>query len=214
MTRNTFTKIKELINKGEPVGIKFFDDQDESDIIDSDKLFCEHIINARYGESVNIKSQRCYVGEYILGKDVDVPYDYYLKSGRYKNKDVALSAASSLPRLERDFSSILIAPISMFADGLDFDVMILYLTPEKAMKVVQAYAYHTGQRSKIDTIGAGSICSDCTIIPLISGLAISMGCKGSRKHTKYDEHELPVGMSLDVANIVESGLAKIPDTHD
>ncbi|AEH60122.1 protein of unknown function DUF169 [Methanosalsum zhilinae DSM 4017] len=210
MNSSEFSCLAGLMSSGEPVCIIFNDNK----IVGSrsDKLFCELVLNARYGESFQISDQRCRVGSYILGADDHVPSEYYFKSGRYASRDIAQMAAESLPRKDTCAYPIKIEPLH--ANNGYFDVMVLYLTPEKAMKVVQAYSYYTGERVNINTIGAASVCADCTILPLQKGLAISVGCKGSRKHTGYSDHEMPVGISQSVAAKIEAGLSLIPKTSD
>ncbi len=210
MNSNEFLCLANLMTGGEPVCITLNDR--DSIGSQSEKLFCELVLNARYGESFQISDQRCGVGSYILGADDQVPSKYYFKSGRYVSKDIAQMAAESLPRKDTSAYPIKIEPLH--TNNGYFDVMILYLTPEKTMKVVQAYSYYTGERVNINTIGAASICADCTVLPVHKGLTISVGCKGSRKHTGYSDNELPVGISASTAAKIEAGLALIPNTSD
>jgi uncharacterized protein (DUF169 family) len=39
---------------------------------------------------------------------------------------------------------------------------------------------------------------------------ISLGCKGSRKHTKYADEEVVVGIPFEIAGKIEEALGKIP----
>ncbi len=173
-------------------------------------LFCELVQKARMGEKFRISGQSCSPGDYVLGLSEKSPAEYYLRSGRYINKQAAEKAALSLPRLKRNFCSILIEPLSL-NKGI-FDVLILFLKPERAMRVVQANAYSGGKRTLIDTMGAASICGDCTVLALEQGIGLSFGCKGSRKHSEYRDFEVPLGIAFEKIEEIEEGLSKIPET--
>ncbi|MEZ5334198.1 MAG: DUF169 domain-containing protein [Methanolobus sp.] len=92
-----YPNIKALLNKGEPVCITLCEEEGET----SEFLYCELIHRASTGESFLIEDQRCGTGKYILGTSENSPADYYLKSNRYRNKETAEKAVSSLPRIEK-----------------------------------------------------------------------------------------------------------------
>ena len=191
-----------LMDKGKPISILFTRRRGE----DSDLLYCELIQRARYGESFLIKSQGCRVGAYVLGHTEDSPADYYYSSKRYKDRKAAEHAAASLHRFTA--ASVRIGPY----DGGVFDVLILFLIPERAMRLVQACTYADGERVEFSTGGIASICSDCTAYPTQGKIGISPGCKGSRKHSKYPDDELVVGIPFHLAGEIDEALGKIPET--
>ncbi|TFH04228.1 MAG: protein clustered with O-phosphoseryl-tRNA(Cys) synthetase, partial [Methanosarcina sp.] len=165
---------------------------------------------ARMGEKFRISGQSCSPGDYVLGLSEESPAEYYLKSGRYRNMQAAEQAALSLPRLQRKFCSVVIEPLSLNRDN--FDVLIMFLKPEKAMRIVQANAYSEGRRTGMDTMGAASICGDCTVLALEQGMGLSFGCKGSRKHSGYEDFEVPLGIAFEKIEEIEEGLSKLPET--
>jgi uncharacterized protein (DUF169 family) len=173
-------------------------------------LFCELVQKARMGENFRISGQSCSPGDYVLGISEKSPAEYYLKSGRYRNTQAAENAVLSLPRLKRKFCSIDIEPLS-FNKG-SFDVLILFLKPEGAMRVVQANAYSGGKRTVMDSMGAASVCGDCTVLALERGISLSFGCKGSRKHSGYKDIEVPLGIAFEKIEEIEKGLSKLPET--
>lgn len=204
-----FTEIQKLMDKGEPVCVTFEEGEKGEEY---DLLYCELITKARNGEVFLASSQRCPPGKYVLGESEDKPDGYYLKSGRYIDKETAASAASNLPRVRREYDRIRIEPLSK--NNGTFDVMILYLRSEKAMRIVQAMAYNDGERLTIDTFGAASICGDCTALAYEKGIGLTYGCKGSRKHSNYSDDEIPIGIRFDKAEKVEKGLKNIPRTRN
>jgi uncharacterized protein (DUF169 family) len=176
----------------------------------SDFLFCELVQKARMGEKFRISGQSCSPGDYVLGVSERSPAAYYLKSGRYRNTQAAEKAALSLPRLKRKFCSIVIEPLSLNKGS--FDVLILFLKPERAMRVIQANAYSGGERIVMNTMGAASICGDCTVLALEQGIGLSFGCKGSRKHSGYGDLEVPLGIAFKKVEEIEAGLSRLPET--
>ncbi len=196
--------IPELMNKGKPVSVLFTEDGGN----DSDLLYCEMIQKARYGESFLVKSQGCSVGAFVLGDTETSPEDYYFSSKRYSSRDAAKTAASGLCRLTKRGCSIKITPYS----DRDFDVLLLFLKPERAMRLVQAYTYMNGRPAETKTGGIASVCSDCTAYPMKGKLGMSAGCKGSRKHSRYSDDELVIGIPFQLAGEIDAALGKIPET--
>ncbi|WP_342303983.1 DUF169 domain-containing protein [Methanolobus sp. ZRKC5] len=203
-----FPNIESLMDNGEPVCITLSEEDSDT----SDLLYCELVHNARHGEASLISHQRCRPGDYVLGISENSPADYYLKSGRYKNAKTAEKAASNLPRIKREFKSLRIEPLK--GNKGKFDVLLLYLKPESAMRIIQAYAYHFGEGIESRSIGAASICGDCTAKPLQEGIGISYGCKGSRKHSNYANEEVPLGIRWEFVKTIEEGLKNIPATFE
>jgi len=195
-----------LMDKGSPVSVLFTMEDGER----SSLLYCEIIQKARFGESFIIKNQGCKVGDYVLGETETGPEDYYYSTKRYKDRVAAKKAAAGIHRLDKKGSSIKITPYS----GRDFDVLILFLKPERAMRIIQSFAYHNGEPVKFMSCGIASICSDCTAYPLSGKLGISLGCKGSRKHSRYGDDEVVVGIPFKLANEIEEALGKIPRTDE
>jgi uncharacterized protein (DUF169 family) len=164
------------------------------------------------GEAFLISGQSCSPGDYILGFSEKSPATYYLNSGRYKDSQAAENAALSLPRLKKRFCYIRIEPLSLNKGG--FDVLILFLKPEKAMRIIQASAYSEGKRAVLDTMGAASVCGDCTVLAYRQGMGLSFGCKGSRKHSGYEDSEVPLGLSFEKAAEIEVTTSKLPKTRE
>ncbi|MCK4937080.1 MAG: DUF169 domain-containing protein [Methanosarcinales archaeon] len=202
--------ITTLMDSGYPVGVKFTQTGPASQ---TDKLFCELIQQARNGENISFSQQGCPVGAYVLGRDTTPPDEYYFNSGRYSNKEAAAQAAEALPRLEAQYSLIQLFPLT--EDTTDFDVMLLFLSPEKATRLVQAFSYHDGRPLTFTTGGTASICGDCTAAPATNGrICVSLGCKGSRKHSKYGEDELIAAIPFNLVKDIHEGLLAIPGIFD
>lgn len=194
------------MDRGWPVSVLFTEKEGE----DSSLLYCELVQRARFGESFLIKRQGCKVGAYVLGGTEISPLDYYYGSGRYRDKDAAKCAVAALERIVLTWNSIKITPYA----GDVFDVLILFLKPERAMRIIQACAYQRGRVIEVKTGGIASICSDCTSYPMKGKLGVSLGCKGSRKHSGYPDEELVIGLPFQLALEVDTALGNIPETFE
>lgn len=197
-----FENITGLIENGKPVEILFCKDKGTTNPL----LYCELTQKARFGESFMISRQGCSVCEYVFGKIERSPEDYYYNSARYSNFTAASNAVLSLKRISKEKESIKITPYS----GGKFDVLVLYLKPEKAMRIIQAHAYLNGEPVMVNTGGVASICSDCTAYPMQGKLGISFGCKGSRKHSRYGDDEVIVGIPFSIAKEIDEALGRLP----
>jgi uncharacterized protein (DUF169 family) len=229
-SHSVYPELSRLMETGEPVCVTFKTGYEiEKDVEEKAKekaadsgneklpgksgfLFCELVQKARMGKVFRVSGQSCSPGDYVLGLSEEIPAAYYLNSGRYRDSRAAEKAALSLPRLEKRFCSINVEPLSL--NKGDFDVLILFLEPEKAMRIVQANAYSEGKRAVLNTMGAASICGDCTVLALRQGIGLSFGCKGSRKHSTYEDFEVPLGLSFEKATEIEEGLSKLPKTRE
>ena len=202
--------ITALMDNGYPVGVKFTRTGPASE---TDKLFCELVQQARHGETISFSAQGCPVGAYVLGRDTPRPTDYYFSSGRYISKAAAAQAASSLPHLDAQYNFVELFPVKQ--DQVEFDVLLLFLNPARAMRLVQAMSYHNGQPLVFSNSGTVSVCGECTVTPFnTKRLCLSIGCKGSRKHSRYTEDEMVIGIPRILVNDINVGLASIPGIFD
>lgn len=199
-----------LMDSGNPVGVKFTTNGPASQ---TDRLFCELVQQARYGETISFSVQGCPVGAYVLGRDTPRPDEYYFTSGRYISKAAAAKAASSLPHLDRRYNFVELFPVKQ--DQVKFDVLLLFLNPARAMRLVQAVSYHDGHALIFINSGTASVCGECTVTPFnTKRLCLSVGCKGSRKHSRYAEDEMLAGIPQILINNINEGLAFTPGIFD
>lgn len=205
-----YEKLLDLMDRGHPVGTRFTQDISAPE---NPALFCELVQQARRGESFSFSGQGCPVGAYVLGRNASPPDDYYFSSGRYMNKTAAYRAARSLPQLDTHYNSVELFPITDV--DTDFDIMLLFLPPARAMRLVQALSYNSGSPVGFLTGGTASVCGDCTVMPLNTRrMSISMGCKGSRKHSRYGDNEVVVGIPHLLIEDILVGLTAIPGIFD
>ncbi len=194
------------MDSGYPVGVKFSKNGPASQ---TDRLFCELVQQARHGETISFSVQSCPVGAYVLGRDTKKPTDYYFSSGRYISKAAADRAAGLLPQLDTQYKFVELFPVKQ--DQVVFDVLLLFLNPARAMRLVQAMSYYNGQPLEFSNSGTASVCGECTVTTFnTKSLCLSIGCKGSRKHSRYTENEMIAGIPHILVNDINEGLAFTP----
>jgi uncharacterized protein (DUF169 family) len=203
-------EIPELMRRGVPVTITF---NMCDDAAPSDQLYCQLVHQAREGKTSHITTQECPIGSYVLGQTCSVSElaEYYYSRHRYKTRQAAWNLIRQLPVIKKPVSSIRIAPYPQEK----YDLLILYLTPQRAMRLLQAASYADGERITITTAGVASVCADCTAQPCnTQQLAFSLGCKGSRKHSRYEDTELIAAIPEALVERIEDALGVIPEIMD
>jgi uncharacterized protein (DUF169 family) len=202
------------MDHGTPVTITLNTQEDtKNPPMHTDQLYCQIVHQARWGKTSHITTQHCTIGKHVLGQTQPQTTlaEYYHNKKRYKTHQAAKNITQQLPTLKTTIKNIKITPYPQ----KNYDLLILYLTPEKAMKLIQANSYHTGERTTINTAGVASICADCTAQPHnTQKITLSLGCKGSRKHSKYADTELIATIPKSQIKKIEEALKKIPDTHN
>ena len=198
-----------LMDNGYPVGVKFIRTGTGSK---TNSLFCELVQQARHGGTISFSLQSCPVGAYVLGRDIQKPTEYYFRSGRYISKAAAARAADSIPRLDTAYNFVKLFPVKQ---EVDFDVLLLFLNPVRAMRLVHAMSFYTGRPLVFSNSGTASVCGECTVAAFnTKSLCLSIGCKGSRKHSRYSENEMVAGIPHLLVNDINEGLASIPGILD
>jgi uncharacterized protein (DUF169 family) len=71
------------------------------------------------------------------------------------------------------------------------DVIIEFINPGNLMAKVRRHTYLTGEPVNCTASGVGSLCGECTAIPLTTKKpTISLGCNGTRERAKLENNEL------------------------
>jgi uncharacterized protein (DUF169 family) len=71
------------------------------------------------------------------------------------------------------------------------DLVLLILTPQRAMEHLLAITTASGELSESPVGGLGALCGECTTVPLLTEKAVvSPGCPGSRREAFLAEDQL------------------------
>ncbi|MFZ3167118.1 MAG: DUF169 domain-containing protein [Candidatus Methanoperedens sp.] len=116
---------------------------------------------------------------HLFGKETD--------SGRYKTLEAAKKAISGMPQLQPGTSCIVPYPSSL---RIDPDIVLAILNSKQAMRLIQSYAWATGNRFHNSTIGIRGVCADSVAYPLLNNtLNVTFFCLGARVLGKFSAEE-------------------------
>ena len=161
---------------------------------------CQALAAAKRGKTflLTLDKCKCPDGAPILGM-MQTPDK--IKKGEFHTAFSKLASAREAKRIiiERpsfeagSVKAIVFAPLEN--TPVDPDVVIVTLNPEQAMWICIAAVYFTGERLEFSTSGHNSLCSDCMVVPHLTGkMNISFGDYGCRGSTEIDDSEMFVGI--------------------
>jgi uncharacterized protein (DUF169 family) len=103
---------------------------------------------------------------------------------------------------EKLFEAMVMAPLDIAP--LDPDVVVLYVTPAQALRMVIAYAYESGEEVKSVITGQSSLCSSIAHACQEKNLVVDLPCMGDRMFGLVQEQEMLVAFHHSrVGQIVE-----------
>jgi uncharacterized protein (DUF169 family) len=103
---------------------------------------------------------------------------------------------------EKLFEAMVMAPLDIAP--LDPDVVVLYVTPAQALRMVIAYAYESGEEVKSVITGQSSLCSSIAHAYQQKNLVVDLPCMGDRMFGLVQEQEMLVAFHHSrVGQIVE-----------
>ncbi len=114
--------------------------------------------------------------------------------GRYNTLGASLNAVSGMAGIGKETMAAVVA----FPYGdtqYTPDVVILGLTPKQALRAIQGYAFETGDRVELNTIGIRGVCADVTAYPFLKQkINGSFFCLGARALGGWKGDQLSLGM--------------------
>lgn len=127
--------------------------------------------------------------------------------GRYKTLGASLNAVSGMTGIGKEMMDA-VAAFPANESRYVPDVVILGLTPKQALRAIQGYAFETGDRVCLDTIGIRGVCADVTALPFLKQkLNGSFFCLGARALGGWNGNQLSLGMPLYDFIKMASGMA-------
>ena len=89
------------------------------------------------------------------------------------------------------------------------DLIHLYCTPLQAMRMIQGYAYRTGERFEMSCIGIRGVSCDMTSWPYITGrINGTFLCLGARGISGWEEEYVGFGMPFAIFRQVVDGMER------
>lgn len=127
--------------------------------------------------------------------------------GRYKTLEASLHAVSGMAGIgEAIMDAVAVFPYE--DTQYTPDVVILGLTPRQALRAIQGYAFDSGERIELSTIGIRGVCADVTAYPFLKQrLNGSFFCLGARALGGWNGNQLALGMPLHDFKKMAAGMA-------
>lgn len=105
---------------------------------------------------------------------------------------------------EKLFEAMVMAPLDI--TPLDPDVVVMYVTPAQALRMVIAYAYASGEEIRSVITGQSSLCSSIAHAYQEKNLTIDLPCMGDRMFGLVQEQEMLVAFHHSRTNQIVEGL--------
>lgn len=105
---------------------------------------------------------------------------------------------------EKLFEAMVMAPLDI--TPLDPDVVVMYVTPAQALRMVIAYAYASGEEIRSVITGQSSLCSSIAHAYQEKNLSIDLPCMGDRMFGLVQEQEMLVAFHHSRTNQIVEGL--------
>lgn len=129
-------------------------------------------------------------------------------TGRFASLDAARRALETMAVIRPPTTG---AVVAYHAEEVELhpDVVVLPVTPRQALRVIQAQAFETGERTNISTLGLRGVCSDVTAAPYLEGrINGSFFCLGARALAGWPGELLVLGMPHEIFHRIVGGMIK------
>jgi uncharacterized protein (DUF169 family) len=114
------------------------------------------------------------------------------------------SAVGALGNNGKPNDAVVMAPLDL--TPLDPDVVVLYLTPAQALRIIIAYTYEKGEKIESSITGQASLCSSIAHAIDERGLVVDIPCIGDRTYGLVQEQEMIVAFHADRTAQICEGL--------
>ena len=135
--------------------------------------------------------------------------DGTVNTGVYQETREAAAAMQKLmPRVEPGIAGVLTYPLVRSFQGLNPDLVVLYVNSAQAMRFVQAFLYHKGGEFVMRSSGDAGVCSRAVAqVKLTGEPTVEIPCMGDRRFAMAQDHEMIVGIPFDWLERTAQGLA-------
>jgi uncharacterized protein (DUF169 family) len=129
--------------------------------------------------------------------------------GRYETLDAARKAIGAMPVIPPVMTAVYYYHPLLSEVDVTPDLVHLYCTPLEAMRLIQGYAYPTGERFTMSCIGIRGVSCDMTSWPYMrQELNGTFLCLGARGITGWEEQYIGFGMPFHIFAEIVEGMEK------
>lgn len=199
-----------------PVGIKLVEDRKDLSGRKFHKVnLCQLVAMARYlhrTASVVRENHVCALGGACIGL-IKTPQRIArgeINVGTYaKDKEAAERFQRSIQKLRdkgKRYDGVMAAPL----DHMPFEpqVIVLYLTPGRATRMVHACAYHSGEGIEAKLVAEAALCSAIARVIELKKPTLGLPCAGDRRYASVREEELIFAFPSEWGERITEGLAR------
>ena len=212
--------VRETVNPAtQPVGVNMIKDARE---LEGKKIkmrgqrlaICQQIAYSRmYGWSTlaDAETSHCVLGSSCTGliRPPERVLDGSVNAGIYQENQAAAAAMQrKMPRVDAVVAGVLTYPLSRPLEGIQPDVVVIYVNTAQAMRFTQAFLYHKGGEFVMKTSGDAGVCSRAVAQVSMSGEpTVEIPCMGDRRFAMAQDNELIVGIPFAWLERTAEGLA-------
>lgn len=203
-----------------PVAVKLFERKDDIHNLPTLRYIgrrtniCQMIPIARYNRDSNPvytfrENVACVWGAACLGL-IKTPQrfsDGSIFMNFAKDKEAAVRLQQSVATLGKDgkkYDGFICAPLR--TTPIEPQVIVTYLSPAQALRLIIASAYHTGESIEVSTVGQASVCSSIAKTILTKKPSIDIPCVGDRVFGYVQDHEMIFSFPAEFAEQLLEGL--------
>lgn len=202
--------LKEQLHlEGSPVAVKFIPNQElvPEGIVQVTGTIphCQMVNRARKDGEIfyaTKENHSCMGGAYALGLREITPTlkngEFYFKLGKYDSWASCKRTIDRIPHVESGATyATAYAPLEK--TPFDPTIVLIITTPKAMLKLAQSSLYLLGGRLNCNLAGIQSVCADASAQVYLSGTVnFSLGCDGSRKYSGIQDHEMVMGIPIEM----------------
>jgi len=178
---------------------------------------CQQIAYSRmysWSTCCTAETAHCVLGAGCTGL-IEAPQrvvDGEVNNGIYQQDQSAAAAMQQgMPKVDSDIAAVLTYPLSKPFEGLEPELVVVYVNTAQAMRFVQAFLYHDGGEFCMKSSGDAGVCSRAVAqVALTGDPTIEIPCLGDRRFAMTQDHELCVGIP---ASWLEKTAVALQATH-
>lgn len=117
--------------------------------------------------------------------DLNLPYTQDVEAAKRLHENMYMLGNSG-----RRYSGVIMAPLDMVP--FDPDVIVMYMSPARALRLVIAFAYAKGEAVNVSMTGQASLCSAVARAVDLDAVTVDVPCMGDRAYGLVQEFEVVV----------------------
>jgi len=131
--------------------------------------------------------------------DLNLPYTQDVDAARRLHENMYM-----LGNTGKLFSAVAMAPLDLMP--FEPDVIVMYMSPARALRLIIAFAYAKGEAVTAHMTGQASLCSAIARAVDLNAVTVDVPCMGDRAYGLVQEHEVVVAFPASRIDELMDGL--------